>query len=139
MNNPNNEGHDEAKEENKSPSIESLGIYTDDVSVRFRLNYGLEHYPGAFAAYLTLEDVTPYAIDLIDRFQRDYVASYLSREGCCLHQVEMLGWTDKLNELRTTEGIPEQVLHWDYDALWEQIAVVWDAVETDDGIYLFAK
>jgi hypothetical protein len=139
MTNPNNEGHHEAEGENKRPSIESLGIYTDDVSVRFRLNYGLEHYNGAFAAYLTLGDVSPYAMDLIDRFQSDYVASYVSREGCCLHQVGMLGWTDKLNEFRTTEGIPEQVLQWSYDALWEQITEVWDVVETDDGIYLFAK
>jgi hypothetical protein len=139
MNNPNNEGHHEAKEENKRPSIESLGINSDDVSVRFRLNYGLEHYNGAFAAYLALKDVDPYAMDLIDRFQRDYVARYPRREACCLHQIQMLGWTDKLHALRTTEGIPEEVLQWSYDALWEQITEVWDVVETGEEIYLFAK
>lgn len=100
------------------PTMESLGITAAEDDVRFRINFGLENFNDAFAAYLTLRNVNPRAVDLIDRFQGDFLSSYLSARDCCNEQLEMLGWSEKLREFRFAEGIPEPLLDWSYPAVW---------------------
>ena len=133
------EGPDTETSRPSRPTMESLGIAAAEDDVRFRINFGLENFNDAFAAYLTLQNVDPRAVDLIDRVQGDFLSSYLSARDCCNEQLEMLGWSEKLRELRSAEGIPEPLLDWNYAAVWDQINEVWDVVQREGRIYLFAR
>ena len=60
-------------------------------------------------------------------------------EECLNQELADLDWAPHLQRFLVEEGIPENVLVWDYDAFERLFRGVFDVVEVGDEIHVFAK
>ena len=98
-----------------------------------------EHH-AAFAAYLSLDDVSPIAESLGDDFESVYVGTYLDEGALIDEQLEALGWREAVDIVIRQEGIPEGALTWDHDAIYEYMRRnVYDIVDLDGDLHVFSR
>lgn len=98
-----------------------------------------EHHV-AFAAYLSLDDVSPIAESLGDDFENVYVGTYLDERALVDDQLEALGWREAVDRIVIQEGIPEGILIWDHDAIYEYMRrYVYDIVDLDGDLHVFSR
>ena len=99
-----------------------------------------EEHHAAFAAYLSLDDVTPIAESLGDDFESVYVGTYLEERAIVEEQLEALAWREAVDTVVRQEGIPEGVLTWDHDAFYEYMRRnVYDIVDLDGFLHVFSR
>ena len=98
-------------------------------------------YGTAFAAFLTLDDVdlTGGGIGLEQQFLSCYLGSFNDYCQLARSHVQALGWQEQVDRLIRAEAIPEDFLHWDYQAVVELITEGWDIVELDGRIHQYCK
>lgn len=131
--------------EHKLPGHESITVTREvidrltDGTDKLRVLEGVLKNGSPFAAYLTLPDIDPHDPKLIDRFKDVYIDSYGTLDLFIDDQIEDLGWDRALEQFLNTEGIPQDVLHWDREALVRQISSMYDIREIDDWWHFFDK
>lgn len=98
----------------------------------------LRHGP-ALAAYLLAEDDALTKGDLEHQLAEAYGGSWDSIDHLLQHTLDILGWTDKLDTLKTDEGIPDHYLTWNKPALLEHLNRMYQFVELDNRIHAFDR
>lgn len=53
-------------------------------------------------------------------------------------QIGALGWIDALARFRREEGIADDLLEWNFEAVLKQVSAVFSIVESGGEVHLFA-
>ena len=120
-------------------TTEELSLATTDPILQDRWEEGLRRYGHAFAAYARLGEQELRSPDVLLHFYENYVSSYPDMATCIQQQVIDLNWETAYRHFLDVEGISEQLLHWDQEALKELVKDVYNVVEEGGEVHLFAK
>lgn len=117
--------------------LDRLVVTSDDPTILAHWEEGLARWGHAFVAYTTLGTAELHSTDVLVNFADVYVASFDSVEELLREQLDSLGWSDALIRLRREEGITEDVLDWDFDALLVRVREVYDVLEEGGVFHVF--
>jgi len=127
------------KHRQPEPTLEALPIRSGDPVVVARWKEGLLKWGYAFVAFTELRLPELHTPDVLTVFEDLYSGTYESREAVVEGQIEALGWTDALARFRREEGMTDDLLEWNHDAVMEQILVIYSIVESGGEVHLFAS
>jgi hypothetical protein len=100
---------------------------------------GINRWGHAFAAYATLGTPELNNTDVLTNFEDRYVTTFDNVEELLHEQLDALGWAESLYRLKRNEGIMDDVLDWNYEALFRQVRHVYDVVEKGGAVHVFNK
>jgi hypothetical protein len=130
----------EPKEEApRLPGIEALAVSSDDPSVQARWRACLSRWGDAFVAFSQLRLAELYTDDVIGTFETLYGGSYDDLVEAAVSQIDALGWKEALYRVRRDEGITDDLLDWNYDAVIRRLSEVYQFVRSGGRVHLFAK
>ena len=121
------------------PSLDAMPVRSDDPDILARWEDGIRQWGHAFVAFANLRLPELHGDDVLIVFEDLYSGSFNSRDDLRDHQLDALGWDQQLQKFRTEEGIPEDVLDWDYAALDRYVELVYTIVESGGKVHLFAR
>ena len=131
--------HERQPRHRAAPSPEDLGLVTTDEAVREQWREGLERGGTAFAAFTRIGSPKLHTPDVLQEFRETYRGSFPSWEAAMKREVVDLGWAAALVGFRNEQGIPEQIIQWNYDELRAVMSEVYDGIETDGQVHLFLR
>jgi len=88
------------------------------------------------AVFLYFEDVDPAAEDIEQQFHGNYFGSYTRGELIEIG-LEVLGYDERLGEFLRTNGLPENALSWNPDAVWPLIRDSHHLVQEEHYFHVF--
>jgi hypothetical protein len=123
----------------KPTSLDTIGITSDNVAIRGLWEEGLTRWGHAFAAYTRLGTAELHTSDVLTDFEDLYIASFDDVEALIADQLEGLGWTTALKQFMREQGIADDLLNWNREALVERLRLIYDVIESGGRIHAFAK
>lgn len=116
-----------------------MPVRSDDPGILARWEDGIRQWGHAFVAFASLRLPELHTDDALSVFEDLYSGSFNSLDDLRDHQLDALGWEQQLRTFRTEEGIPEDVLNWDYAALDRCVELVYTIVKSGGKVHLFAR
>lgn len=100
---------------------------------------GFQRFGSPFAAFLLLPGIHAVDPDLVARFEVTYADSWKTIDQLISDELDGLGWSRALRELRKTHDIPDEVLDWNRDALLASIREIYTIIDLDGWHHAFLK
>lgn len=119
--------------------VRQLADQAPSVEAAERLTDLYQRHGTAFAVYLGLDDVDPYAETTEEDFTEVYYDCFTTREGLIDDTIASFDWGRDLDRLLAGDPLLRAVVAFDRDAIWGFITDHYDIVAIGDSIYAFAR
>ncbi|HWH25151.1 MAG TPA: hypothetical protein VNT53_00695 [Pseudolysinimonas sp.] len=132
---PTSESH--PRHRNDALGLEAIADRNGTPEMLARWEEGIRRYGHAFVAYSKLGVPQFRTGEALTTFEDLYVGSFDSHRDLCDWQMQVLGWQRGLDELRVREGIPDDVLGWNYAQIERYMGGMYTTVEAGERTHVF--
>lgn len=120
-------------------TVETALKRAHDPDVELRIVEGFLERGAGFAAFLALPDTAAEDPTVIQQFERSYAQAWEDVDHLIEDSLDALGWSREVTELKKAQGIPDNYLIWNRDALIAHLHDVYSLVQLDGWTHAFHK
>ena len=120
-----------------SEFLRELLMSTDDPELLWQWNKGIDQWGSAFIAFARVGPPELRTRGALAGFERRYVGKFTSIDEVADTQREAMGWTAALRTFRDQQGITEEMLDWNHNAVIRRLFVLYSIVRIEGEFHVF--